>query len=378
MSSILVVVFLFKCCLLDSITAAAVLQTPDNFTGLTGNDVTLSCQFVNLLNEQIVWFHKDSNEILTRDSTLATTNAAKRMRYTLTVDDNEWYNLTIRNLSYADEGEYDCGYADNRGDGSANVYLASAFIDVITKPSSPVCNIVYASTIIFPVIGNSVSLECSAPGGDPKPDITWFRGEVVNSNMTEVDTLDLQLTLQEPDRGETFRCEIDIPVLDIKESCQVIPFPIEPIIDIIPDGLVKFGTYVKFNCNAVGDLPLKILSFTTSLASGRFSVNAVGNVMTILNFGQQDLLETISCGVAYNEFDKPFTVTVEIKSILPESPTKGPDPGDHDDSPNKEDTPTLTIVLVVLGIIVVILVITALIWYNRKRIMSNNTDTGVP
>ncbi|XP_071953248.1 roundabout homolog 2-like [Antedon mediterranea] len=206
---------------------------------------------------------------------------------------------------YVDFPQFVCG------DRTDYVFLASAFLDIVTRPNSPSCNATYTSGIDFPA-----SILCSAPGGDPTPTISWFRNDVLMSRTSRVDTVKMSLSsLQEEDRGVTFRCDITSPVLESVESCQIIHFPRIPNINVIPNGLVDFGDNIPFKCDIDGDLPFTILSFVTSLASDRFTLNSK-NLLTILNFQEDDLKETVTCRVVYDGFDKEFTSTVDFETAL--------------------------------------------------------------
>ncbi|XP_071952739.1 neural cell adhesion molecule 2-like [Antedon mediterranea] len=352
------VLYLCFCCLPGFITAFLhVSQAPDNITELVDEDVTFRCQFSGLVEEQVIWFHTESNAVLTPN-----------------VDMNGWLNLTIHNVGYADEGEYKCGYTTIRGDRTEYYFPVSAFLDIITRPNSPSCSATYPSGIDFPVIGNNVSIICSAPGGDPNPTISWFRNDEVKSMASEMNSsLSVVLSsLQEEDRGVAFRCDITSPALGSVESCQIIPFPEIPIINITYNGQVDFGSNIPFQCNFDGDLPLTILSFLTSIASDRVTLNSERNVLKISNFQEDDLKETVTCRVVYDGFAKEFTSTVDFEEILPYL---------SDIGQNTDDKSSLIIVLSVLAVIIVILILvtTALLWHFKAmcfRTRTGNYDIG--
>ena len=132
-------------CAIRRTNAINLRQGPRTALVRPGSTVTLVCDVDQKAGITVYWYRPETNEYLSHDRTVYTrVPADRRRRYSIIGDrTQDIFTLQITNVVLADDGTYQCGYAD--GIGRFNV-LASAKVTILIAPSedSPMC---YITTI---------------------------------------------------------------------------------------------------------------------------------------------------------------------------------------------------------------------------------------
>uniref|UniRef100_A0A6G1SEB4 Hemicentin-2 n=1 Tax=Aceria tosichella TaxID=561515 RepID=A0A6G1SEB4_9ACAR len=123
------------------------------------------------------------------------------------------YNLLIRNATYKEhDGIYYCDYRDSSPDASQSTEIQ---LTILIPPQPPT---ITATSQSSPKEGQEYQLNCHSYGGNPEPNITWFKGDQVilagagvrleqsRQNGTTTSTLTWIPTID--DHNATYRCSV--------------------------------------------------------------------------------------------------------------------------------------------------------------------------
>ncbi|XP_022238347.1 protein turtle-like [Limulus polyphemus] len=290
-------------------TKSEKIQTKPPLTviGLEGEKVEIPCNITAIPEEDIptlVFWYKDNitTPIYTLDARRGSLSRALHASiYKVTrvyfATDTEPAVLRFRSLNSSDQGSYRCRADFNR----ARTRYTDSVLKVIVTPQKPVIrdqNGKVLRSLIGPYNeGESLQLFCDVLGGDPSPEVTWWRESVLldnTYNMTETGTVSnelLILTLERHDLMAAFSCcasnyNQSLPI----SSTVTVDMNFRPLVLTItkePETL-SAGKTTKLECQAVGSRPSAIVTWwqeETELKTTKMTVSVDGNVTTsVLTF----------------------------------------------------------------------------------------------
>ncbi|XP_033099271.1 cell adhesion molecule 2-like [Anneissia japonica] len=365
------------------------VEGPRDFDAVAGETIRLSCRVREILSdENIVWYHLESNSYLTIGSIVFTTDINKRNRYSIIIQDLiarngdtvSEYTLQITDLQSIDNGEYQCGYIEQSNEPFRN--LARAKLTVLLP--RPECSIDYFGRTRAPRPGDQINLQCSSSGWNPSPDITWMRATETLSFDQQTTNSIIAWTLQATDENLVFTCEAFSEFLSVEKSCEVVPFPQPPDARLIQIGRIENGSNVTFICDAVGQQPLTY-SWTISfnvLLQKRYYTEDNMRILHILDFQEEDNGTIVECMASYAALDMSSVASLflilssgtPVPSIEPtkeitDGPTKPSIP-----VPEAQLTTEAVIAIVAACIVVFLAVVLIFVIYTVKSDKTYSLD----
>ncbi|XP_076310344.1 nephrin-like [Tachypleus tridentatus] len=291
------------------VTTSEKIQTnpPITVIGLEGEKVELPCNITAIPEEEIptlVFWYKDNitTPIYTLDARRGSLSRARHASsYKVTrvyfATDTEPAVLRFRSLNSSDQGSYRCRADFDR----ARTRYTDSVLKVIVPPQKPVIkdqNGKELRSLIGPYNeGEPLHLFCEVFGGNPSPEVTWWRESVLldnTYNITEPGTISnelLILTLERHDLMAAFSCcasnyNQSLPL----SSTVTVDMNFRPLVLRIakePETL-SAGTTTKLECQAVGSRPSAIVTWwqeETELRTTKMMISVDGNITTsVLTF----------------------------------------------------------------------------------------------
>ncbi|XP_071476577.1 uncharacterized protein [Diadema antillarum] len=282
-------------------------QGPRSVQVRPGVMVTLTCDVDQKGGTTVYWKRRESNEYLSHDRNIyMRLPADRRRRYSIVGSHaQDVFTLQIANVELADDGTYQCGYAD--GLGRFNV-LASARLTILIAPSaeSPMC---FVNTISGNPkqrkVGDVVDLICKTEGGNPIPDLTWFRGEEeLEENENRRFAVHRQI-LRPQDANMNYTCVMRGPLVTERRACTLFPMQTPPEVRIEPALIsARIGSSAIFTCSMIGsNMEVRKYSWnvdkttaqTVLSASGRMTLTHSDQVLTISDIQGEDNDMVLTC-----------------------------------------------------------------------------------
>ncbi|XP_013413221.1 kin of IRRE-like protein 1 [Lingula anatina] len=206
--------FVHVCFFMTLCNAIQIDQAPQNSTVLVGDNVTLGCQISGKGSSDRVYWRRCSINSLQCDKASSTLISLDSVSV---LDANKYsvvgtYNITIYNVSVAEEGLYQCETEVS----SAITATAAAHLNVIAMPT----NLTAYWSLPSPLKENvAVNATCVSVNSRPPATLRWYRGTTditaqattITSNATQNNgygdtTSYISITPVVANHGQTYRC----------------------------------------------------------------------------------------------------------------------------------------------------------------------------
>ncbi|XP_038077207.1 cell adhesion molecule 2-like [Patiria miniata] len=263
-----------------------------------GDTVEFTCDFTNVGNSTIYWYHQESYLSFDRQLyPMPTLPPQLEQRLSIIGDESkDEFTLRITNVQETDEGTYSCLYG-SPGALPESAGTAKLILLVAPSPQSPWCSVEPASG----AVGDNVDLSCNVQGGKPAPNITYYKeneqlvGPVTNS-------IRHRYQLKAQDNGVIFTCIMTTPALDEPRNCSAMLQGILPTATILPAvSRVEEGTSTSFQCNGEGlpniaNYSWKVIDTETghTLPTERYIVSEDGQTLEIAVMENLELVCIVS------------------------------------------------------------------------------------
>ncbi|XP_022086950.1 uncharacterized protein LOC110977279, partial [Acanthaster planci] len=341
-----------------------------------GASVNFTCDLRNIEGYTIYWHHQPqvgsvryltvNRELYT--GTVSPPPAQLQRRLSITGDESRGeFTLRISDVRKIDDGVYSCLY------GYTNIPVktaSSAELTVLVPPSSlsPWCSAQPVST----ADDNTINLYCNSQGGEPPPNITYFR-ETEQIAGPGIRSIQHTYHLREQDNGVTFTCILTTPALDEPSTCSVMPLRILPNATILPAvSEVENRTSRSFECHGEGVPNIATYRWRVTYADtgdilleNNYSVSENGQSLKITVTQNLELLCVVS---VQSGLSGHATALVNVTKLVTTTVAGGLR---KTASPDPEDEASASLIMPIAVVVVVIaslmLIVFCFLWRRKTR-----------
>ncbi|XP_035687613.1 peroxidasin homolog [Branchiostoma floridae] len=251
--------------LLPIVNAAFYRTRPQSTGVLVNQTVTLYCAFNGLGPSEVVnwyWYNPETDDKLYHISARGRV-ASEFSRHSIVGSSRRGeYNLRIRDVQPADEGNYRCSVFTVRDAGDARLTV----VDALASPPS------IAGNRKLYNVGEELRLKCRSEGGKPLARLKWYNGTKLLKPTEEVkrteptgDTVEIELHilfLTRWENGANITCLADqgVPGVSPSQATSVQLHVLYPPAVIVPERSVVAleGRNVSLSCLSEGNPPADV------------------------------------------------------------------------------------------------------------------------
>nr|XP_054755971.1 uncharacterized protein LOC129261975 [Lytechinus pictus] len=156
------------------------------------------------------------------------------------------------------------------------------------------------------VVGDTVDLVCTSEGGNPVPDLTWFRGEEELEENEGLRYAVHRQILRPQDTNMKYTCLMRGPMITTRRACSIRPMDVPSKVQIEPSvNSVKVGETATFTCALITTSNVGVRGYSWNVEPsvrdihqnipGRMQLMHNDKVLEIQNIREEDDNTLVTC-----------------------------------------------------------------------------------